>query len=106
MRLRTRADRLGVEEKDFALLKVKAGANFKALIIQAALGTVPPGKEDEKNQYRSHAGTWFKSVEGGRELAGKAFSLRLWPSLKPQLLPFCNAVRAAVGLAEIPDLPP
>jgi hypothetical protein len=106
MRLRTRADRLGVEEKDFALLKVKAGANFKALIIQAALGTVPPGKEDEKDQYRWHAGTWFKSVEGGRELAGKAFSLRLWPSLKPQLLPFCNAVRAAVGLAEIPDLPP
>ena len=106
MRLRTLADRLGVEDKDFASLKATAGANFKALIIQAALGTVPPGKDDEKNQYRSHAGTWFKSVEGGRELASKAFSLRLWPALKLQLLPFCNAVRAAVGLAEIPDLPP
>ena len=42
MRLRTLADRLGVEDKDFASLKATAGANFKALIIQAALGTVPP----------------------------------------------------------------
>jgi hypothetical protein len=106
MRLRTLADRLGVEDKDFGSLKAKAGANFRALIIQAALGTVPLGKEDERNQYRSRAGTWFKSVEGGRELAGKVFRLGFWPSLRPQLLPLCNAVRAAVGLAEIPDVPP
>ena len=104
VRLRTLADRLGTTEKDFALLKAKADADFKARIVEAALGTVPAGKESEKNEYKAHAGRWFKSVDGGRELAGKLFSLALWPALKPQLLPFCNAVRTAIGLSEIADL--
>ena len=104
IRLRTLADRLGIADKDFAALKAKAGADFKARIVEAALGTVPIGKESEKNEYKAHAGRWFKSVDGGRELAGKLFSLALWPALKPQLLPFCNAVRTAIGLTEIADL--
>jgi putative ATP-dependent endonuclease of OLD family len=104
MRLRTLAIRLGIEEKDFASLKAKAGSSLKALIIQAALGTVPAGKEDAKSEFKSHAGTWFKSVDGGRELAGKVFSLGIWSVLKPQLLPFCNAIRKAIDLQEIPDL--
>jgi len=104
IRFRTLADRLGIVDKDFAALKANAGADFKALIVDAALGTVPIGKESEKNEYKAHAGRWFKSVDGGRELAGKLFSLALWPALKPQLLPFCNAVRAAIGLTEIADL--
>jgi hypothetical protein len=101
---RTLADRLGIADKDFAALKANAGADFKALIVDAALGTVPIGKESEKNEYKAHAGRWFKSVDGGRELAGKLFSLALWPALKPQLLPFRNAVRTAIGLTEIADL--
>jgi putative ATP-dependent endonuclease of the OLD family len=104
IRLRTLADRLGIADKDFAALKAKAGADFKARIVEAALGTVPTGKESEKNEYKAHAGRWFKSVDGGRELAGKLFSLALWPVLKPQLLPFCNAVRTAIGLTDIADL--
>ncbi|HUB48657.1 MAG TPA: hypothetical protein VMB73_27075, partial [Acetobacteraceae bacterium] len=104
IRFRTLADRLGIADKDFAALKAKAGADFKACIVDAALGTVPIGKESEKNEYKAHAGRWFKSVDGGRELAGKLFSLALWPALKPQLLPFCNAVRTAIGLTEIADL--
>ena len=104
IRLRTLADRLGIADKDFAALKANAGADFKARVVEAALGTVPTGKESEKNEYKAHAGRWFKSVDGGRELAGKLFSLALWPALKPQLLPFCNAVRAAIGLTEIADL--
>ncbi|MHB8884416.1 MAG: ATP-dependent nuclease [Methylovirgula sp.] len=104
IRLRTLADRLGIADKDFAALKAKAGADFKARIVEAALGAVPTGKESEKNEYKAHAGRWFKSVDGGRELAGKLFSLALWPALKPQLLPFCNAVRTAIGLDEIADL--
>jgi len=104
IRLRTLADRLGIADKDFAALKAKAGADFKARIVEAALGTVPIGRESEKNEYKAHAGRWFKSVDGGRELAGKLFSLALWPALKPQLLPFCNAVRTAIGLTEIADL--
>lgn len=105
MRLRTLAERLGIEEKDFASLKGKAGDKLRAVIIEAALGKVPAGKEGEKNHYKSHAGTWFKSVVGGRELAGKVFTLDLWTALKPQLLPFCNAIRVAVDLPEIADMP-
>jgi putative ATP-dependent endonuclease of OLD family len=104
IRLRTLADRLGIPDKNFAALNAKGGADFKASIVEAALGTVPTGKESEKNEYKAHAGRWFKSVDGGRELVGKLFSLALWPALKPQLLPFCNAVRTAIGLGEIADL--
>jgi putative ATP-dependent endonuclease of OLD family len=43
---------------------------------------------------------------GGRELVGKVFAFGLWPTLKPELLPFFNAVRKAVDLDEIPDLTP
>ncbi len=104
IRLRTLADRLGIPDKNFAALNAKASADLKASIVEAALGTVPTGKESEKNEYKAHAGRWFKSVDGGRELGGKLFSLALWPALKPQLLPFCNAVRTAIGLGEIADL--
>jgi putative ATP-dependent endonuclease of OLD family len=44
-------------------------------------------------------------VEGGKELAAKLFVFDLWPQLKPQLLPFLNAVRAAISLPQITDLP-
>jgi putative ATP-dependent endonuclease of OLD family len=102
MRLRTLADRLGIAEKDFASIKAKAGAGLKALITDAAMGTVPEGKDDD---YKSHAQTWFKTADGGRELAAKMFSIDLWPLLKTELMPFCNAVRKALGLPELPDLP-
>jgi putative ATP-dependent endonuclease of OLD family len=104
VRLRILADRVGITEKDFAALKAKAGAGLRTLIVEAALGTVQAGKENEKNEYKAHAGRWFKSVDGGRELADKLFSLALWPKFKSQLLPFCNAVRTATGLSEIADL--
>jgi putative ATP-dependent endonuclease of OLD family len=108
MRLRTLADRLGIQgqEKDFATIKANAGVDLKTLMLAAALGTVPNDKSKEKKQYQSHGQTWFKSVDGGRELASKIFSLGIWPTLKPQLMPFCNAVRKAVGLDETPDLNP
>ena len=106
MRLRTLADRLDSQEKDFETIKTKAGAGLKALILAAALGTVPQDKESEKKPYQGHAQSWFKNVAGGRELAGKIFSLGAWSMLKPQLMPFCNAVRKAVDLPEIQDLAP
>ena len=75
-------------------------------MLAAASGTVPEGKTAEKKHYQSQGQTWFKTVEGGRELAAKVFALGLWPKLKPELMPFCNAVRKAVDLAEIQDLTP
>ena len=82
-----------------------AGDALSATMVQAALGTVPAGREEDKGTYKAHGSTWFKTAAGGRELADKVFSLGLWPALKPQLLPFCNAVRIALGLPSIEDLP-
>jgi hypothetical protein len=103
MRLRTLAFRLGIEDKDFATIKVKAGSTLKGLMLDAMLGAVPEDKKDEKKVYLSHAQTWFKTAEGGRELAEKLFSLGAWPELRPQLMPFCNAVRQAFNLPDIQD---
>jgi putative ATP-dependent endonuclease of OLD family len=106
MRLRALADRAGIAEKDFASISAKAGSGLRALMIEAAMGTVPADKSDEEGHYRSHAQTWFKSAQGGRELAAKIVSLGAWPTLRAQLLPFCNAVRRAVDLPDVADLPP
>jgi putative ATP-dependent endonuclease of OLD family len=105
-RLRTLAYRLGIEEKDFGTIKTKAGSELRALILAAASGTVPEDKTSEKKEYKAHGQVWFKTVEGGRELADKVFSLAVWSALKPQLMPFCNALRKAVDLPEIADLSP
>jgi len=109
MRLRFLADRAATEgkEKDFATIKEKAGDGVKELMIAAATGTVPEGTPNEqKKALKNQAQEWFKSYAGGRELAAKVFSLDLWPTFKPTLLPFCNAVRDAVGLAATEDILP
>jgi putative ATP-dependent endonuclease of OLD family len=105
-RLRTLADRLNIAQKDFASVSAAAGVGLKKVIIEAATGTVPPDKQDEKKQYKSHSQTWFKSESGGRELASKVFSLGVWPAFRAELLAFCNAVRAAVDLPPIEDVKP
>jgi putative ATP-dependent endonuclease of the OLD family len=106
MRLRSLARRLGIEDKTPSALREKAGTGLKAVILEAALGKVPAGKEADKKLYESDSQTWFKTLAGGRELATKMFSLGLWPTLRPQLLPFCNAVRNAVGLPDVEDIHP
>ncbi|MCC6889089.1 MAG: AAA family ATPase [Hyphomicrobiales bacterium] len=107
-RLRTLADRLDMTDKSFDAIKVKA-PDLRALIIDAACGRIPSEKatapDSEKKALRSHAKVWFKSFDGGRELAEKMVSLRAWPSVKDQLLPFVNAVRGVDRLNELADLP-
>jgi putative ATP-dependent endonuclease of OLD family len=105
-RLRTLADRLNIKDKAFKTIGVTAGANLKQMMIDAAKGTVPADKQDEKKQYKAHSQKWFKTEDGGRELMAKVFSLGVWPVLKAELLPFCNAVRKAVELDEIADVKP
>jgi putative ATP-dependent endonuclease of OLD family len=104
MRLRTLAERLGIEEKDFATIKATAGVNLRDLILATAQGEVPADKTAEKRHYQSHSQTWFKTANGGRELAAKVFSLGAWHKLRQELLPFCNAVRKTVDLDEVADL--
>jgi putative ATP-dependent endonuclease of OLD family len=103
-RLRSLQERLGAESKEFAVLKAKAGANLRQLIIEAATGTVPSGKESEKKHFQSHSQDWFKNLAGGQELANKVFKMGLWPTLRDKLLPFANAVRSAVMLPQITDI--
>ena len=105
-RLRTLADRLNINDKAFKTVSATAGANLKQLMIDAAKGTVPADKQDEKKQYKAHSQRWFKTEDGGRELMAKVFSLDVWPTLKAELLTFCNAVRKAVELDEIADVKP
>jgi putative ATP-dependent endonuclease of the OLD family len=108
-RLRTLQERLNASEKDFASIKAAAGRELKSFIIAAAIGGVPDDKKSEekavRKRYEGHAAKWFKSEEGGRELAGKVFCLGVWPKLESQVLPFLNAVRGTVGLERISSLP-
>jgi len=96
-RLRTLAERLGIEDK--ALPNIQAATNdLRTLIVEAATGSVPDGlDESTKKAWKKHAERWFKSVDGGRELGEKVFSLGLWDSLKPQLEPFIRAVQHALA---------
>lgn len=104
-RLRSLAMRLKIGPKDFASIKAAAGSELKRFIKEAAGGTVPEGTpEAEKKTYSKQSQDWFKTERGGRELAAKLFGLGVWPALKVQLLPFCNAVRAAAGLPALEDL--
>jgi putative ATP-dependent endonuclease of OLD family len=108
-RRRTLAYRLGLEDKGWPSINA-AASDVTELIIEAATGRIPKNKKDadsgQRKALKKHAATWFKSVEGGRELAAKVFEFDLWPELGPQLLPFLNAIRGAVSLPEITKLSP
>ena len=104
-RLRSLAMRLKIEQKDFASIRTKAGTELKRFIKEAAGGKVPEGTPNaDKKAYSKQSQDWFKTERGGRELAGKLFSLGVWPALKTELLPFCDAVRGAAGLPPLEDL--
>jgi len=104
-RLRTLADRLGINARDLADIRANA-PDLNKLIVEAASGTVPRELEEgKKKEWKSHGSRWFKSVAGGEELAEKVFSLGLLPVLEPRLLPFINAVRKAVDLVPLERLP-
>jgi putative ATP-dependent endonuclease of OLD family len=107
-RLRTLADRLGIADKSLVAIKAKAAGNLTNLIIEAATGRVPDEKADanrsEKDQYRKHANQWFKSYEGGVELADKIFTFGVWSKIKDQVLPFVNEVRRTDGSPPLSDI--
>jgi putative ATP-dependent endonuclease of the OLD family len=108
LRLRTLADRLGIDDKSLAAVSAKAGTNLRKVIVEACCGAIPEDKKgadrSTKRTYQSHAQTWFKSYRGGHELAGKVMTMKLWPKLKPVLLPFLNAIRTSAALPAVEDL--
>lgn len=105
-RRRTLAERANIQDKTFAAIRA-AEPDLRALIVQAAIGAPPTDASADSSTvkiWKRHSQRWFKSISGGEELAAKVFDFGLWPALKPQLLPFLNAVRKAVALPERSDL--
>lgn len=108
LRLRTLADRLDTTSTSFesltecALARASAsdeqkGHPLEPWIIQAATGAVPEALRDapakERNPFKGHASAWFKSIEGGRELAEKVRMMGVWErELSKLLRPFVDAV--------------
>jgi putative ATP-dependent endonuclease of OLD family len=105
-RLRTLADRLSISTPTYEAVLTAAGdaEALRQLIIQAACGTVPEGVSEtgQKKAYKSHASSWFKSLEGGDELAAKFLALNhtvTRNAVKSRLVAFLNAIQAEIGLA-------
>jgi putative ATP-dependent endonuclease of OLD family len=95
-RLRSLADRLGIEKKDIASIEAVLAAQMKTLkelIIEAASGsTVGAPDKDVAKAWKKHAQDWFKAEEGGEELAKKMVACGAWPTIQAKLLPLVNAV--------------
>ncbi|MCW2312053.1 ATP-dependent nuclease [Rhodoferax antarcticus] len=99
-RLRTLADRLGLQDKTTEVIgaALKAsGKTWRALIVAAATGSKDGAPEGQEKAWKKHSQQWFKSTDGGKELAQKMVALGAWAEIQPQLLPLINAVLAAVG---------
>lgn len=106
-RLRTIADRLGMSNKTLAEIEVALSAQKKSLrqlVKDAATGSKEGAAENQKKEWESHGRVWFKSVDGGEELACKAIRLGAWTTLKSQMMPLLNSMRNSCGLGDIPDL--
>ena len=100
----TMATRLGIEDRSLDAIR-SASKDLRALVIAAATGSREDAPDEAtKKQWGRHGQRWFKSVSGGRELASKMFALGVWPSVRPDLMTFLNAVRDALGEGAISDL--
>ncbi len=100
-RLGTLVERLKVLEPeaefpkhDFVTIKAVAGDRLRAVIIAAASGDPDGASEKEAKTWKKHGKRWFKSLEGGRELADKAYALGAMAEVKPKLQPFIDALTA------------
>ena len=104
-RLRTLADRLGglPAEGEGGILAACGAVGqrlpkLRAIIVAAATGD-KEGAPDEQTgkDWAKHSQLWFKSLQGGRELASRMVELGVWPKLEQELLPFVNALRGTLG---------
>ncbi len=101
----TLANRLGITDRSLDAIRAET-ADIRALIISAATGSSEGAQDNGVAKiWKKHGRRWFKTVAGGRELATVMFARGAWPSLKPQILPFLNAVRNVLGQPALEDLP-
>jgi putative ATP-dependent endonuclease of OLD family len=105
-RLRTLADRLGLQGKELAHIRTEAAnrsGGLHGLIIEAASGKVPSPaslSKEQQSAWKKHGQTWFKTYDGGCELADKVLRFGLVQELGTLDL-FLKALRElTVGTAE------
>lgn len=106
-RLRTLADRLGLQDKTTEAIDTAlkaSGKTWRALIIAAATGSKDGAPANQEKAWKKHSQQWFKSTDGGKELAQKMVTLGAWADIQPQLLPLINAVLVAVGRQDLQKL--
>lgn len=114
-RLRTIAERIGSQDKDFDALLEAVGSDRNELnkyIIEAATGDKSGIEEPDdtkrkalKKAWGAHGRSWFKRADGsgGRELLSYLQETGTWPVIEPTLRPFLNSV---LKLAEKPEVNP
>lgn len=106
-RRRTLADRLGIADKDMESIRAAlegSGRDLRSFVIAAASGDAEGAPEGSHKEWKKHGRYWFKSEDGGRELAEKMIAFGAWPELAPNFMPLLNAIRGAFGQAPIEDL--
>ncbi|MDH5822523.1 ATP-binding protein [Luteimonas sp. RD2P54] len=99
-RLRTIADRLGIQDKHIEAIEqavATQGKTLRQLIIAAATGDKNGAPAGEEKAWKKHSRHWFKSEEGGRELAQRMVSLGAWVTIGPKMAPLFNAILMAAG---------
>lgn len=109
LRLRCLAERLRIDDASFQSIEEVAGANLTRVIVEASSGKIPEDPSltaDDKKRMKGWCNSWFKTEEGGRELARKIFDLGVWPDLRSTILPFVNEVRETLGESLIGDISP
>jgi len=107
MRLRTISDRLGVGKMTYNELVSECESrniSIREIVQSAATGSKEGAPENEEKAWGKHGQVWFKTEEGGAELAKKAFDLSVWPQISGEILPLVNAVLKEIDLDPIIDL--
>ena len=74
------------------------GKTLRQLIVAAAIGSKEGAPAGDDKAWKKHSRHWFKSEEGGRELAQSMVALGAWEAVSPQVLPLLNAILVAAGL--------
>ncbi|MBK8631912.1 MAG: hypothetical protein IPN84_17560 [Sphingomonadales bacterium] len=100
-RLRTLADRAGSQDKSLAAIQA-ATDNIRQLMIDAACGNAPAEvAENTKKAWKKHGQRGPNLPRVAWSLLRKCLLLAFGPEVQPQLLPFVNAARDAVGLPAV-----
>ncbi|HKO43729.1 MAG TPA: AAA family ATPase [Pyrinomonadaceae bacterium] len=109
LRLRCLAERLAIDDASYQRIEEAAGASLRQVIVEASSGKIPDDSSltaDDKKRMKGWCKSWFKTEEGGRELARKIFDLGVWPALRSTILPFVNEIRKTLGEGPIGDITP